>query len=257
MGQEHALALPRRARRVDDRGQVVSVQPRRPALELFELGGSGFALEPAVEVGLDGDHPTQRRRAQHLAGQLLGTSEADDRAAVLDDSPHSRRQQAREDWHRHGGGGLDPEVCQDPLEPVLGDEGDSIPRSHPFRHQGCRHPQHALTGPGPAQAPPVAVLVEIQKGPLTQTLGLGEERLHRRPRYGGFSNRPHRVRVPGRPSPGQSRVACARRGWWPSWPPAPGRQPPGNAARPPPRRDAAASDPRPDPLHRVAAHSWL
>lgn len=77
---------------------------------------------------------------------------------------------------------MDPEVCQDPLEPVLGGEGDSILRTHSFRHRGCRYTQHALTGLGPARAPPVAVLVDIQKGPLTQGCGLREERLQQRPR---------------------------------------------------------------------------
>ena len=177
VAQAGALRLARRARgvgQVGDGGLVAGIGRGGQGCRQHLRQGEGAVLRP-VHAQAGADRSDRLAGRGHLRRHVVGVD-------------HCARRVVGEivgqfvgKLHVHQrGDGADPPCSQhrhDVVEPVMGEDRDTIPLSHAEIVQGAGHAVHGIDGPGIGQA---AVAIDpVEGGPLGMALGAeGEETMH-------------------------------------------------------------------------------
>jgi hypothetical protein len=172
VGEDDALGVAGGPRGVDDGGDVRRLERGEAPLPLRPGRPRRVGGQPARQLAVHLDH-------LHALGEVRGQPGiAHDREpgpAVGDDLGRRLRGGGRIDRDGYRGGGLDAEVGQDPLDPVLGEEDDRLPRLDALLDQGSPDPEHAGPALLPAQRLPGGAVPAMEEGGRAPPLRLLQE----------------------------------------------------------------------------------
>ena len=180
MRQLDPLGIAGRARRVDDRAEVVRLDSCQSAADLDGLGRP--PPHPLGHLLAHKPDPFQRE----LCGRIWAGGDGVRGPRVLDDLAGGLGGGARVDRHGDGAGGLDPEVAPQPREAVLADQDHAVALLDAGFDEPGRDGEDVPTHCVPALDLPLLPDPMMDERAVPVLLGLAEEDTERGPRVDGF-----------------------------------------------------------------------
>ena len=172
MRELDSLGIAGRARRVDDRAEVVGTDRGQPRVDLGQV--LGWPAQPACDLGLH-RHDAQRPVRLQLGHHLRVRCDRERRLAIVDDLLNDLDGARRIDRHCDGPDGLDREIALEPLDAVLGHDDDALAWFHAGANQCGPDREHRSPHLRPGRHRPLAADEVMHQRTIAITIRLPEE----------------------------------------------------------------------------------